>query len=520
MAEYLSPGVYVEEVDSGIKPMEGVSTSTAGFVGLTERGPVGGTPEFVSSFTEFKRKFGGYLSKKEYGELRYLPLEVEQFFANGGGRCFVVRVLNTSAGAAAAAVKVGDSTITLTAANPGAWGNRVEISCRKNAIDEKRFDLSIACLELPMSSEAGYEESYAGLTLSADDEFALDKALEKSYLVHVSGELPAVDANLYDYFDKAEESKDKNVWKSVMLSGGLDYSADKKITEVITPDVVIGSDNGSGKRTGLCALQDIPEISIVAVPGMTDDSVLQALKTHCELMGNRIGIMDMPSGMNSVTDLKNARLKIDSSYAAMYHPWIQVFEPLEKRPSFIPPSGAMAGIYARVDTARGVHKAPANETIRNCTGLETLFGKAEQDMLNPIGVNLIRNIQGQGIRVWGARTCSSDSLWKYVNVRRLFIFLEETLRRNTGWAVFEPNDQVLWTKVYNSITSFLNTQWRAGALAGASEAEAYFVNVGLGSTMTQDDVLNGRMICEIGVAPSRPAEFVIFRISQKMELDG
>lgn len=205
---------------------------------------------------------------------------------------------------------------------------------------------------------------------------------------------------------------------------------------------------------------------------------------------------------------------VDSTYAAMYHPWLTVFDPMDKRNINLPPSGSVVGIYARSDNSRGVHKAPANEVVRGCVGLSVPFNKGEQDILNPKGVNLIRSFPGQGIRVWGARTTSSDPSWKYVNVRRLFIYLEESIKANTNWVVFEPNDERLWARVKRTIDGFLKTMWRSGALAGSTEAEAFFCNIDH-STMTQDDIDNGRLICVIGVAPVKPAEFVIFRITQK-----
>ncbi|WP_343286580.1 phage tail sheath subtilisin-like domain-containing protein [Flavonifractor sp. An82] len=230
-------------------------------------------------------------------------------------------------------------------------------------------------------------------------------------------------------------------------------------------------------------------------------------------MGNRFAVLDTPQDKVDTTSLANFRGIYDSSYAAMYAPWIKVFDPLCNQAVFQPPSGAVCGIYARSDTQRGVHKAPANEVVRGCTGLSVSYNTAEQAKLNPIGINLIRAIPGQGIRVWGARTCSSDGNWKYVNVRRLFLFLEESIRANTNWVVFEPNDESLWARVKGTITLFLETQRRNGALAGSTPDQAYYVNVGA-TTMTQDDILNGRLICEIGVAPVRPAEFVVFRITQ------
>lgn len=185
---------------------------------------------------------------------------------------------------------------------------------------------------------------------------------------------------------------------------------------------------------------------------------------------------------------------------------------------FFPPSGAVMGVYSRTDMERGVHKAPANETVA-CTGLKVNYTKAEQDLLNPEGINLIRALPGQGIRIWGARTASSNSSFRYVNVRRLFIFVEESIKANTNWVVFEPNDATLWTRVFISINSFLEGLWRAGMLVGGSAEEAYFVDIGP-DTMTVDDIQNGKLICNVGIAPSRPAEFVIFRVSQNTASSG
>jgi len=518
MAEYLSPGVYVEEFDSGIKPMEGVGTSTAGFIGMTERGKLTGVPEFVGSYGEFQRKFGGYLPKEVYKEHRYLPMAVEQFFANGGTRCFIVRLLGEE-GAATASLDAGG--IIFKACSPGAWGNNVVLTCAPSPMDKSLWNLQISCLDA--SGKPVQQEAFQDVSFDPKSDHYLCKLLEKSLLVAVEytpGDSDTPDlSERFAAADKREDKKETDL-PLIRLEGGADCAEGKSPADAINAALLKGIDGGPGQRTGLNALRDVPEISIVAAPGMVDAAEQQELITHCELMENRVCVLDMPSGMNSVTDLQAFRAKVNTSYAAMYHPWIQVFDPLEKRPAYIPPSGAMIGVYARSDSTRGVYKAPANENIRNCTGLQILFGKPEQDMLNPVGVNLLRNVQGLGIRVWGARTCSSDAAWKYINVRRLFIFIEETIRRNTGWAVFEPNDQLLWTKVRGTISSFLDTLWRNGALAGGGDGDSYFVNIGKGSTMTDDDILNGRLICVIGVAPVRPAEFVIFRITQIMETNS
>jgi phage tail sheath protein FI len=298
------------------------------------------------------------------------------------------------------------------------------------------------------------------------------------------------------------------------LSGGSDGSCKD------APDsVFIGKDDGPGRRTGLAAYQEISNVSLMAIPGVTTPAVQLALVTHCKSLGSRFAVLDLPLEVTKPQELLKYREVIDSDYAAMYHPWPQVYDMQSRKPAFVPPSGAVLGIFARSDTARGVHKAPANEIVNNCLGLSCLYSKAEQDLLNPKGVNLIRALPGQGIRVWGARTCSSDNLWKYVNVRRLFISIEETIKTQTTSFVFEPNDQLLWLRVRSTIVNYLRGLYRAGALVGATEDDAFFVRVGR-DTMTQDDILNGRLIVEIGVAPSRPAEFVIFRITQKMEQEA
>ena len=377
MAEYLASGVYIQQFNSAQKPIEVTSPSIAGFIGMAQCGPVNGTPLLVTSYGDFQKKFGEYLPKDKYGEYRYLPMAVEQFFLNGGTDCYIVRLPDTP-----------------------------------------------------------------------------------------------------------------------------------------TPEVLRGTDGGTGNSTGLCAFKDIPEISIIAAPGITEKTAVAEIVAHCESMGNRVCILDMPQGVSETAELQQLRGTVSSSFAAMYYPWIQAYEPLEKCNAYMPPSGAVAGIYARVDKARGVHKAPANETINGCTGLQFQFGNSEQNTLSPLGINLIKNLPGQGIRVWGARTCSNDAALKYINVRRLVIYLEKNILNNMNWVIFEPNDQNLWTKISSMISSFLSNQWKNGALMGSSESEAFYINIGLGTSMTQDDVENGKLICEIGVAPVRPREFITFKVTK------
>jgi phage tail sheath protein FI len=282
------------------------------------------------------------------------------------------------------------------------------------------------------------------------------------------------------------------------------------------PDYVGSLAAGPGRRAGIAALTDEETISIVAVPGVTAVGVQSALISHAENLRYRFAVLDGPRDA-TIAQIRAHRGSFDSKYAAIYYPWIQVTDPLSASGDSIdiPPSGPVIGIYARSDVERGVHKAPANEVVRGALDVVTrvLFG--EQEVLNPEGVNVIRDFrpQNRGIRVWGARTISSDPEWKYVNVRRLFIYIESSIDHGTQWVVFEPNNQDLWARVRRTVETFLESTWRTGALFGAKPEDAFYVKCDR-STMSLDDIANGRLVVEIGIAPTRPAEFVIFRISQ------
>ncbi|MGK3208012.1 phage tail sheath C-terminal domain-containing protein [Amycolatopsis sp. MEPSY49] len=278
----------------------------------------------------------------------------------------------------------------------------------------------------------------------------------------------------------------------------------------------VGTDGGSGKRTGIVALEDIDEIAICAVPGVWAGTVESALVTHCEQLKDRFAVLDPQDGLD-IEGIQAFRELFDTKYAALYYPWLVVTDPSTGQFVEAPPSGHIIGIYARTDVERGVHKAPANAVIRGirpADGIAQDVTKRHQDVLNPRGINALRFFPGLGQRVWGARTLASDTSWKYVNVRRLFLFLEESIDEGTQWVVFEPNDESLWALVRQTVANFLTTVWRGGALAGTTADEAFFVQCDR-STMTDDDIANGRLICVIGVAPVFPAEFVIFRIQQK-----
>jgi phage tail sheath protein FI len=290
-------------------------------------------------------------------------------------------------------------------------------------------------------------------------------------------------------------------------------------------DAFVGGDGGPGKRTGIQALEDIDDISIVVAPSMWSSLIQNALIQQCELLKYRFAILDPrpvnPNAIDPIGDIRAFREGFDSKYAALYFPRIEVRDPFVARTVGVGPSGHLAGLYARVDVERGVHKAPANEVIRGIDtangfhGLEDEITKREQDVLNPRGINALRFFPDRGTRVWGARTVSSDGSWRYINVRRTFIFVERSIDVGTQWVVFEPNDEKTWARVRQTITNFLTTVWRSGALFGSKAEQAFFVRCDR-TTMTQDDIDNGRLICVIGIAPVKPAEFVIFRIQQKL----
>ena len=584
MAEYLSPGVYVEEYDSGATPMQGVSTSTAGFVGLAERGPVIGQPQLVTSFADYKRMYGGYLSQAAYGSNRFLPYAVEQFFANGGARAYIVRAVPGDAKAGSRTTGV----LKLTAANPGAWaedlrvvvtpaskaktqvlavngadltlknadgfnpGDVVELFDGKTAahatvksVLDKVVTLDAPCTldvadtkvgtakyiktcEITLTARLGETvETFENLSLKPDALNNVCVKTAKSDLICVevtAAKAPASPAPKEKDKDGKEIPAPAPKAASIVpyeLCGGsgselvltLQGGSNGSVLTV-TPDAFLGKDDGPGKRTGLQAFQENGNVSIMAIPGVTAPEVQASLIAFCENKKSCFAILDVPMELKKTNDVANFRDMYDSTYAAMYHPWLEMYDAGSKRSAYFPPSGAMAGIYARTDIERGVHKAPANEVVRGCTGLSCAYNEGEQDILNPIGVNLIRSFTGRGIRVWGARTISSNGLWKYLNVRRLFIYVEESIKANTNWVVFEPNSTTLWNRVTRTIETFLATCWRDGALAGSTPSEAFFVECGP-TTMTQDDIDNGRLICQIGIAPVKPAEFVIFRITQK-----
>ncbi len=678
MPEYLAPGVYVEEVDTGSKPIEGVSTSTAGMIGMTRKGSTDGPPVLVTSFPDFRRKFGGHLGKV-LGNSRYLAYAVEGFFQNGGKRVYVKRVpgknnvvgakpfakasttvtggmttrlaadtvfdLDTNAdgnfdasekvklaslrgisgesapGAGdgteitfiqiidgvmteavpipinvvsydsgknevtlsvplnkryqekythvtvnAGPVPANSDTITFEAKDEGVWGNDINIQIKHvsrgrstvanwvagtpneielNSINN--FYLG-AVIEIDNGTDRVYRKitgingrviivnnpmvagdilvPLAGTTKVSTCEFSLLISHEGE---QESFEFLTMNNSTDDYFvdvigkrSKFVTAKNENTtylipYNQPASEDGLNIRLENGGDgDQPGPDAYIGVDNGYGKRTGIKSLVDIDQISIVAIPGVTNQAVQNALIIHCETLKDRFAILDSPVSQD-IQQVQDFRSNYDTKYAAIYYPWIKIRDRLVNDRNDIPPSGHMAGIYARSDIERGVHKAPANEVIRGIVGLEQIVNKGEQDILNPRPnhINVLRDFRksGRGYRVWGARCITSDPDWKYINVRRLFIFVEESIEEGTQWVVFEPNDEPTWARVRRSVSNFLTNVWRDGALQGRTPEEAFFVKCDR-ETMTQTDIDNGKLIMLIGIAPVKPAEFVIFRIGQ------
>jgi phage tail sheath protein FI len=348
----------------------------------------------------------------------------------------------------------------------------------------------------------GFTESFPSLTLeNVSGKFVSDVLKARSALLRVKT-LPA------DTHPILFPSGDDGLTLA-MTTAGVDAPPG--------PADMRGADNGPGKRSGLRALEEIQDISIIAAPGWGEISVQEAMIEQCERLKYRVALLDpeAPGGNPpTLTDVQNQRSRFDSKYAALYYPRIVIRDATDALRN-VGPAGHMAGICARVDNERGVHKAPGNETMRNIVDLEAILTKGEHEILNPRNINVIRDFrdEGRGLRIYGARCITSLNDWKYLPVRRLFIFIERSIEIGTQWAVLEPNDQRLWDRLIDSVDSFLNTQWRAGALMGSEKGQAYYIRCGT-ATMTQDDIDNGRLIMEIGIAPVKPAEFVIIRIGQ------
>lgn len=513
MPSYASPGVYVEEVSSGSKPIAGVGTSTAGFVGITERGEIG-KAKLITSWSQFVREYGSFVP---YSNLAYA---VFGFFAEGGTSCYIVRTchyanhLRPETKTASVASKVlldseDEKSLRVFASSEGEWGNNLLI-------------------------KIGPASKGNGFCLS----------------VHYGGE-KANDQNLLEKFDRLTidsiedivnyESKYIRVEKDAWVEGTTSIKGSGKAPKNIETEKLAGGSNGlegidftdfigdAVAQNGLHAFDIIDDVNLIAIPDAANDTEILANVTnealiYCSNRRDCFFIADPPKGITDPTEMikyKNNN-NFTSSYGSLYFPWVLVNDPIatdpdpKKRKRLVPPSGVVAGTYAYTDSTRGVHKAPAGigeGYLDSIIGVETIINKTEQGKLNEAGVNVIR-VLPEGLCIWGARTMSKDGEWKYINVRRLFLYLEESIDKGTQWVVFEPNDPGLWGKVQRNLNAFLTRVWRSGALFGSSAEEAFFVKVD--AENNPPEVRDaGQLIIEVGVAPVKPAEFVIIRVSQK-----
>jgi len=525
---YLTPGVYVEEVDKGSKPIEGVGTSVAAFVGFAERGPVN-QPTFIANWTQFTNTFGSFIPGG------YLAHAVYGFFNNGGTMCYITRLplseadmaVSTAgndgasrgatrqlpAGRVELPARAGGAGLEVTARDPGTGGSEITLEVQPPTAPEGK---PAADDEFTLVVRQGETtERFENVTLRREK-----KARNVADVVNAESKLVRV-AEREMAGSPAERMPTPGTYPLSIPTG----SAMPAERSVIGTNVLIGD---ASERSGVNGLEVAEDATILCFPdlmalyqaGRIDmegvQAVQQAMLDHAANMGDRVAILDCPPGLNpqQIRDWRMKEVNYDSKYGALYYPWIKVANPLGNGAGvYVPPSGHMAGVWSRTDSERGVHKAPANETVAGCIGLEYQTTHNEQGILNPVGINVIRSFPGRGIRVWGARTISSDPSWRYLNVRRLFNYIEESLLLGTQWAVFEPNDMDLWERIKRDISAFLIRTWRDGALFGQTAAEAFYVKCDAENNPPETrDV--GQLIIEVGIAPVKPAEFVILRLSQ------
>ena len=556
MPDYIAPGVFVEETSFRSKSIEGVGTSTTAFVGPTRSGPSGLVPALVTSYAEFARSYGGSDDLGFAPALNHIAHGVRAYFSEGGKRLYVVRTAGRSKAAASAPLVPG-KTSRFVARFPGAAGNvqvnilvtptPATLATAATAVDgcvlrimsappvllvkqksrwrtaagdaygltpaDAAHGLEFITVQVTTSDAAGNCLVYEALGLDARHPRYVGTILKKKPVA------PADQATQPLVFEAGSNVRafdllpalapaDGSAFKTIDLSGGTD----------VAPLLADYS-------KAFALLAGLPDVAIVAAPGHTAfptalaTGIAQQLVTHAEQLRYRIAVLDSPAGQD-LAGVQDYRARFDSSYAALYYPWIVTANPAYDPATpgspaelNLPPSAFICGIYARCDGERGVFKAPANEVVRSALRFERVLGTAEQEILNPRGINCLRFFEGRGNRVWGARTMSSDPEWRYVNVRRYFSFLEHSIDAGTRWAVFEPNAEPLWAKVRQTVWDFLNNEWRGGALLGRKPEEAYFVKCDR-TTKTQDDLDHGRLVCLVGVAAIKPGEFVVFRVGQ------
>lgn len=588
MPLYYTPGVYIEEVNKGPRPIEAVATAVAAFIGFAPAGPIG-TPTLITSWTQFVETFGlrdqKTMRKDPYMKDAFLPHAVYGFFLNGGTRCYVVRVLPATAPRDLVAEPLKISTAKARAAKTEQ--PMLEIKPKKTeAAADQSTPTPAADLQISIERAAGSDpkqrlwtirlamgevrEEFPRVTLGSAAASSSSSPPSNPENNDPSASSPSNPGSGNPSASAPGGSKRTTASSSssgANPSGGGHKTLDdvnresKLITIKLIDQALATEEPALGvyyidvpqpetkllartepqdiigdpiEHTGVVGLELADDVTMVCCPdimsplaytdGKVDPtkvkSVQQAMINHCEMIGGRMAILDTPPGLKpqQAERWRIDETGYDSMFATLYYPWITIANPragTDREPSIVtvPPCGHIAGIYARNDTERGVHKAPANEVVRGALSLAADITTGEQAGLNQNGVNCIRSFLGRGIRVWGARTLSRDPAWRYVNVRRLFNMVEKSIERDTQWIVFEPNEPGLWSRVRRDVSAFLMTLWRDGALFGDTPQEAFFVKCDAELNPPESRDL-GYLIIEVGLAPVKPAEFVVFRFSQ------
>ena len=529
MVQVTYPGVYVEELPSGVHTITGVATSVAAFVGWAAQGPTD-RATLVQSWSDYERAFGGLDSRSNLG------YAVSQFFANGGQQCYIVRLVsdtsNGNTAAAAATVVLKDSGhnnfLSVHASSAGVWGNNYGVLAKVSPFDATRFSLSVGYVpDLTKPTQYSIVESFPSLSLDPTDSRYVVSVINdgSSYLQFTSADIPpsfAIPSTVPTFattLTLLANGADGTVLKPSPL-----YPADPSPPNAGAAATFLSSLQASGGTGGVNLLARVPIFNLLCVPGLADLPTIALLQAFCHGLRAFL-IVDSDQGA-SVTSYATANGP-DSSIvgdpainSALYFPWVNAPDPLnENRSRPFPPCGFVAGLYAATDASRGVWKAPAGigASLVGISGLVTTLTDGENGQLNPVAINCLRTFSAFGSVIWGARTLRGNdeaaSDWKYVPVRRFALFLESSLYNGSQWVVFEPNAAPLWAQIRLSINSFMQTLFRQGAFAGASARESYFVKCDA-ETTTQNDIDHGVVNILVGFAPLKPAEFVVIQIQQ------
>lgn len=550
------------DFDLGTKALKNINVGTIGFLGLAQKGNTEGEPVLVKNIIDFFKKFGGYLQEKDFKQYSYLAYSLEQFFANGGTNCYVMRVAPDDAKKADNYRKKGQ-IVKFSAKNQGAWGNNIiikvsraskaktqiieKISSKKfrvknannfiigdivafingdvikynrvvlveNGIIELKNSLHDEVINLDISSQKylmtcefnlfikcdDHFEIYENLSLNSHGPNFLFNKLNNSNLIDVSVDINKLD-KIKNPFNLVANVKKVNE-TIIKLKGGSNGSIEK-----ISLNTFIGKKSQAAKCSGLKSYENCYDVSILAIPGVVDIAIQKSIIKFCEKNENKFVVLDIPRNTESKTEFENYRNNFDTDCAAAYHPWIKILDPVDKKNMAIPPSGSILGIYSRLDIQRGLHKAPVNEIIKNCVGLDLNYSKNEYELLETCGINLIRSFLGQGVRVWSCKTLSKHSSCKYINQKRLLIYLQKVIRNYIKGFASLKNTAEFYENIKKFIEQYLTEIWRKGVLVGNVPREAFYVE------FLSNDKLIGlqELTFNIGISITKPFEFTDFEL--------